>query len=123
MKINNKIEEGEKVIDDFVESLIERNKVPENEQEAERERLKKMISERIMDEALEALPDDDLEEIEETLNRGEEPTFDRWNSMLFMAGIRPESIKEKVFRDIEREYLGIENVESDESLIEVEEGV
>ena len=41
--------------------------------------------------------------------------------MMFVEGIRPESIAKKVFREVEREYLGAENVEEEEYLIASQE--
>ena len=123
MKINNKIEEGRQKVVEFVNSLIERNKVPMDQREAEQKRLEEMITKRVFDEILDALPDDSLEELDEaTTNDGDFP-LDKWNSVLFTEGISPKSIVGKVFREVEREYLGAENVETEEALIrEVEEG-
>ncbi len=123
MKINNKIEEGRQKVVEFVNSLIERNKVPMDQREAEQKRLEEMITKRVFDEILDALPDDSLEELDEaTTNDGDFP-LDKWNSVLFTEGISPKSIVGKVFREVEREYLGAENVETEEALIrEAEEG-
>ncbi|MBR3131036.1 hypothetical protein IKG31_00450 [Candidatus Saccharibacteria bacterium] len=123
MKINNKIEEGRQKVVEFVNSLIERNKVPMDQREAEQKRLEEMITKRVFDEILDALPDDSLEELDEaTTDDGDFP-LDKWNSVLFTEGISPKSIVDKVFREVEREYLGAENVETEEALIrEAEEG-
>ncbi len=123
MKINNKIEEGRQKVVEFVNSLIERNKVPMDRREAEQKRLEEMITKRVFDEILDALPDDSLEELDEaTTDDGDFP-LDKWNSVLFTEGISPKSIVGKVFREVEREYLGAENVETEEALIrEAEEG-
>ena len=123
MKINNRIEGGKEKLAAFVLSLLERNRVPEDQREEERKRLEEMVIERINREMLDALPDDVLEELDEATKEGEEFPIDKWNSVLFMEGIRPESIVGKVFREIEREYLGAENVETEETLMEeAEEG-
>lgn len=116
MKIKN-LEEGRDKIVAFVRGLLERNKVPEAEREAEQERLEQMVLARILDEALAALPEEDIAELEAE----EEISSEKLNSMLFEAGVRPESIMSKVEREAEREYLGVENVESDEALIEAGE--
>ena len=123
MKINNRIESGQEKLAAFIKSLLERNKVPEDQREAETKKLEDMITERIFRETLDTLPDEDLDELEKALEESEEFPLDKWNSILFMEGIRPESIVGKVFREIEREYLGAENVETEETLIEeAEEG-
>ena len=123
MKINNRIEGGKEKLVDFVRSLLERNSVPEDQREEEQRRLEEMIIERINNEVLEALSDDAVEELDEVTKEGEEFPIDKWNSVLFMEGIRPESIVGKVFREVEREYLGVENVETEETLMkEAEEG-
>ncbi len=121
MKINNKVEEGKEKLAAFVLDLVERNKVPEAEREAERERLEELVVEKVLDEALAALPEENVAELEEDLEKDGEVNEDKLNSMLFAAGVRPESITGKVFRDVEREYLGVENVESDEELMEAGE--
>lgn len=121
MKINNKIEEGEKRIREFVQGLVERNKVPEEQQAAEVERLEDLVREKILQETLTALPEEDLDEIEEAVKAGGELSVEKWNSLMFMEGIRPESITDKVFREVEREYLGVENVETEETLMESQE--
>ena len=118
MKINSKIEEGKEKIAAFVRSLVERNKTPEAEREAEEKRLEELVVEKILDEALAALPEENVAELEEDLERDGDVDEDKLNSMLFAAGVRPESITGKVFREVEREYLGVENVESDEELME-----
>ena len=117
MKINNKIKEGNDKIVEFAHDLVVRNKVAEAEQGAEQEKLEQMIVTKILDEALTALPEDDIAELEAE----EEVTSEKLNSRLFVAGVRPESIIGKVFREVEREYLGVENVESDETLMEAGE--
>lgn len=123
MKINNRIEGGKEKIATFVGDLLERNKVPEDQREEEQKRLEEMVMERIYKEILDALPDDALDELEEVTDNSEEFPIDKWNSALFTEGIRPESIVGKVFREFEREYLGAENVETEETLIEeAEEG-
>ena len=121
MKINSKIEEGKEKIAAFVRSLVERNKTPEAEREAEEKRLEELVVEKILDEALAALPEENVAELEEDLARDGDVDEDKLNSMLFVAGVRPESITGKVFREVEREYLGVENVESDEELMEAGE--
>ena len=121
MKINNKVEEGKEKIAAFARDLVERNKVPEAEREAEEKRLEEMVMEKILDEALAALPEENVAELEEDLEKDGEVDEDKLNSMLFVAGVRPESITGKVFREVEREYLGVENVESDEELMEAGE--
>ena len=121
MKINNKIEEGKIRIQEFVQGLVERNKVPEEQQAAEVERLEDLVREKILQETLTALPEEDLDEIEEVVKDGGELSVEKWNSMMFMEGIRPESITDKVFREVEREYLGVENVETEETLMESQE--
>ncbi len=121
MKINNKVEEGKEKIAAFVLDLIKRNKVPEAEREAEREKLEALVMEKVLDEALAALPEENVAELEEDLEKNGDVDEDKLNSMLFVAGVRPESITGKVFRDVEREYLGVENVESDEELMEAGE--
>ena len=121
MKINSKIEEGKEKIAAFVRSLVERNKTPEAEREAEEKRLEELVVEKILDEALAALPEENVAELEEDLERDGDVDEDKLNSMLFAAGVRPESITGKVFREVEREYLGVENVESDEELMEAGE--
>ncbi|MBQ1528222.1 hypothetical protein IIZ77_01070 [Candidatus Saccharibacteria bacterium] len=121
MKINNKIEEGKEKIAAFVRSLVERNKVPEAEREAEEKRLEELVMEKILDEALAALPEENVAELEEDVEKDGEVDEDKLNSMLFVAGVRPESITGKVFREVEREYLGVENVEGDEELMEAGE--
>ncbi len=121
MKINSKIEEGKEKIAAFVRSLVERNKTPEAEREAEEKRLEELVVEKILDEALAALPEENVAELEEDLERDGDVDEDKLNSMLFAAGGRPESITGKVFREVEREYLGVENVESDEELMEAGE--
>ena len=121
MKINNKIEEGEKRIREFVQGLVERNKVPEEQRVAEVERLEDLVREKILQETLTALPEEDLDEIEEVVKDGGELSVEKWNSMMVMEGIRPESITDKVFREVEREYLGVENVETEETLMESQE--
>ena len=123
MKINNKIDEGKARISSFVDGLLERNRVPEEQREAEHNRLEEIVTKKIFDEILSALPDDQLEELEKATDESEEFPIEKWNSALFMEGIRPESIVSKVFREVERDYLGVENVETEETLIEeVEEG-
>ena len=121
MKINNKVEEGKEKIAAFVLDLIKRNKVPEAEREAEREKLEALVMEKVLDEALAALPEENVAELEEDLEKNGDVDEDKLNSMLFVAGVRPESITGKVFRDVEREYLGVENVESDEEIMEAGE--
>ena len=115
MKINSKIEEGEVRIREFAQDLARRNKVPEAEKDAEVERLEGIIRERILKETLTALPDEDLGEIEETLKNDGEVSVEKWNSMMFMEKIRPESITAKVFRDMEEEYLGAENIKEEDN--------
>ena len=123
MKINNRLEGGKERLADFVRGLLERNKVPDDQREVEQKRLEEMVVERINHEILEALSDDALEELNEVAGDDGELSIDKWNSVLFMEGIRPESIVGKVFREVEREYLGAENVETEETLIEeAEEG-
>ncbi len=123
MKINNRLEGGKERLAEFVRGLLERNKVPDDQREAEQKRLEEMVVERINHEILEALSDDALEELNEVAGDDGELSIDKWNSVLFMEGIRPESIVGKVFREVEREYLGAENVETEETLIEeAEEG-
>ncbi|MBR3319398.1 hypothetical protein IKG06_02735 [Candidatus Saccharibacteria bacterium] len=123
MKINNRIEVGREKLAKFVQSLLERNKVPDDQRENEQKRLEEMIIDRINKETLEALSDEAIEELDEATKDGEEFPIDKWNSVLFMEGIRPESIVGKVFREVEREYLGTENVETEETLMkEAEEG-
>ena len=123
MKINNKIEEGRQRVVEFVDGLIERNKVPEEQKDAERKRLEDMIMKRIFDEILETLSDEDLDELDEATKDDADFPLDKWNSVLFTEGVSPKSIVGKVFREVEREYLGAENVESEETLIEeAEEG-
>lgn len=121
MKINNKVEEGKEKIAAFVRDLVERNKVAEAEREAEEKRLEEMVMEKILDEALATLPEENVAELEGDLEENGEVDEDKLNSMLFVAGVRPESITGKVFREVEREYLGVENVESDEELMEAGE--
>lgn len=121
MKINNKVEEGKEKVAAFARDLVERNKVPEAEREAEQEKLEALVTEKILDEALAALPEENVAELEEDLAKDGDVDEDKLNSMLFVAGVRPESITGKVFREIEREYLGVENVELDEELIEAGE--
>lgn len=121
MKINNKVEEGKEKVAAFARSLMERSKVPEDQREAEQQRLEETINERLIGEVLAALPDEDLDEIEGALNEEEGLPIEKWNSMMFMEGIKPESVVGKVFREVEREYLGAENVESEETLIQAEE--
>lgn len=115
MKINSKIEEGEMQIRGFAQDLVRRNKVPEAQQDTEVEKLEGIIREKILKETLTALPDEDLEEIEETLKNDGELSVEKWNSMMFMEKIRPESITTKVFRDVEEEYLGAENVKEEDN--------
>lgn len=123
MKINNRLKGGNERLAEFVRGLLERNKVPDDQREAEQKRLEEMVVERINHEILEALSDDALEELNEAAGDDGELSIDKWNSVLFMEGIRPESIVGKVFREVEREYLGAENVETEETLIEeAEEG-
>ncbi|MBR2862488.1 MAG: hypothetical protein IKB97_02865 [Bacteroidaceae bacterium] len=115
MKINSKIEEGEARIHEFAQDLVERNKVPEEQRDAEVEKLEGMIRERVINETLTALPEEDWDEIEETVENEGELSVDKWNSMMFMERIRPESITTKVFREVEQEYLGVENVKEEEN--------
>lgn len=123
MKINNRLEGGKEKLAEFVRGLLERNKVPEDQRGVEQKRLEEMIIERINNEMIEALSDDAVEELDEATKEDGEFPIDKWNSVLFMEGIRPESIVGKVFREVEREYLGAENVETEETLIkEAEEG-
>ena len=68
MKINNIIDEGNGKLDEFVHDLVERNKIPEGQREAEELRLKDLIVEKIIEETLAALPDEDLDEIERELD-------------------------------------------------------
>jgi hypothetical protein len=121
MKINNETEEGEKRINEFINGLIERNKVSEPEREAERARLEELIEQKMMNEILTALPDEAIEELKKSLGGDDEAMVDEILSKIAEAGIQPESITGKVFKDVEREYLGVENVESDEALIGVGE--
>lgn len=121
MKINNKIDEGKDKLQGFVRDLVKRNKIPEDQREAEEKRLEEVITEKIMEETLAALPEEDLDEIEKELEDKGELSVEKWNSMMFVEGIRPESIISKVFREVEREYLGTENVEEEETLIESQE--
>ncbi len=121
MKINSKVEEGKGKVAEFVRGLMERNKVTETEREAEQKRLEELVVQKILEEALTALPEEDIAELEDELEANGEVSDDKLNSMLFKAGVRPESIVGKVFKDVEREYLGMENVESEETLMEAGE--
>ena len=121
MKINSKVEEGKAKVAEFVRGLMERNKVTETEREAEQKRLEELVVQKILEEALTALPEEDIAELEDELEANGEVSDDKLNSMLFKAGVRPESIVGKVFKDVEREYLGMENVESEETLMEAGE--
>ena len=115
MKINNKIEEGEARIHEFAQDLVERNKVPEEQRDAEIEKLEGMIREKILNETLTALPEEDWDEIEEAVKDEGELSVEKWSSMMFMERIRPESITTKVFREVEQEYLGVENVKEEDN--------
>ena len=121
MKINSKVEEGKGKVAEFVRGLMERNKVTETEREAEQKRLEELVVQKILEEALTALPEEDIAELEDELEANGEVSDDKLNSMLFKAGVRPESIVGKVFKDVEREYLGMENVESEETLMDAGE--
>ena len=121
MKINSKVEEGKGKVAEFVRGLMERNKVTETEREAEQKRLEELVVQKMLEEALTALPEEDIAELEDELEANGEVSDDKLNSMLFKAGVRPESIVGKVFKDVEREYLGMENVESEETLMEAGE--
>ncbi len=121
MKINNIIDEGNGKLAEFVRSLVGRNKIPEEQREAEEMRLRDLIAEKVIAETLAALPDEDLDEIEKELDEKGELSVEKWNSMMFVEGIRPESIVGKVFREVERDYLGAENVEDEEYLIATQE--
>ena len=121
MKINSKVEEGKGKVAEFVRGLMERNKVTETEREAEQKRLEELVVQKILEEALTALPEEDIAELEDELEANGEVSDDKLNSMLFKAGVRPESIVGKVFKDVEREYLGMENEESEETLMEAGE--
>ena len=120
MKINNLTEEGQGKIREFVRGLIERNKVADEEKQAEQERLEQLVVDKVFDEMLGALSEEDLREVEQSVE-DESLNIEKLNAMMFVEGIRPESITQKVFRDVEREYLGVENVESEENLIQAEE--
>ena len=120
MKIN-KIEEGQEKIREFVRGLIERAHVKEEDRAKEEERLFDLVHEKMLDEILMALPEEDLDEIERTLDAEGDVPMEKLNSMMFVAGVKPESVTGKVFTEIEREYLGVENVERDEDLIQAEE--
>jgi len=115
MKINSKVEEGEARIHEFARDLAERDKVPADQLDAEVERLEGVIREKILHETLTALPEEDWDEIEETVKDEGELSVEKWNSMMFMEKIRPESITTKVFREVEQEYLGVENVKEEEN--------
>ena len=121
MKINKKAEEGEEKVVEFVRDLVERNKVAESDREAEQERLKELVTQKIMEEILNSLPEEDLDEIEQSLDEDGNIPVEKLDSMMFLEGVRAESIVRKVFKDVEREYLGIENVEPDETLSEAGE--
>lgn len=114
MKINKSIEEGEERILAFARSLVERAGVAEGEREAEAERLKEKIVGRILDEVLTALPEEDLDEMQAAMDETGELPLEKWNSMMFMEKIRPESVAGKVFREVEQEYLGDDNTEEEE---------
>ena len=121
MKINNKEEGGEEKIREFVRGLVERNKVAEDEKETEEERLAKLVEDKIFEEILQALPEEDLDEIGGNIAETNDFPEEKLYAKMFENGIRPESIVDKVLREIEREYLGVENVESEENLISAEE--
>lgn len=121
MKINSKVEVGRKKIAAFVRGLIERRKVAEGEREAEQKRLEELVAEKILEEALVALPEENIAELEDEVATNGRVSEDKLNSMLFVAGVRPESVVGKVFKDVEREYLGAENVEEEETLMEARE--
>ncbi|MBR2587150.1 hypothetical protein IKE71_02120 [Candidatus Saccharibacteria bacterium] len=120
MKINNS-EGGEEKTREFIASLVVRAKVPEGERAAEEERLEKMILDRIFEEALATLPQEELDEMQKSLDETGDFSEDKIYAAMFKMGVKPESIVSKVLREIEREYLGAENVESEETLIEAEE--
>ena len=114
MKINNIATEGEAKIRDFVASLIERAKVPEDKRAEEQDRLEELIYQNLFREILASLPEEDLDEIEKTIDEEGDVPPEKLNSMMFIAGIRPESITGKVLKEIERDYLGIEGEEADD---------
>ena len=89
--------------------------MPEEQRDAEVEKLEGTIREKILRETLTALPEEDWDEIEESVKDGGELSVEKWNSMMFMEKIRPESITTKVFREVEQEYLGVENVKEEEN--------
>jgi len=121
MKINNETEAGERKIAEFIDDLLERNKVDESEREEERARLEDMVEQKIMDEILMSLSDDNIEELGRGLDGDDDALTEKILTKMSEEGIRPESVVGKVFKEIEREYLGVENVESDEALNEVGE--
>lgn len=114
MKINNIATEGEAKIRDFVASLIERAKVPEDNRAEEQDRLEELVYQNLFREILASLPEEDLDEIEKTIDEEGDVPPEKLNSMMFIAGIRPESITGKVLKEIERDYLGIEGEEADD---------
>ena len=113
MKINKSIEAGEEKILAFARSLVERAGVAEDQREAEAEKLKEEIVGKILDEVLTALPEEDLDEIQASLDETGELPLEKWNSMMFMEKIRPESVAGKVFREVEQEYLGAKNAKEE----------
>ena len=97
----------------YVQDLLERAKVAEEDREAEEMRLVQLLTDRVFQEVLEALPEEDVGEIEREMKITGEFSEDKLNSMMFTAGLRPESIVGKVVREIEREYLGVEAEETE----------
>ncbi len=114
MKINNIAAEGQAKISEFVADLIERAKIPEEQRTEEQERLEELVYKMTLDEILDSLPEEDLGEIEKTIDEEGDVAPEKLNSMMFMAGIRPESVTGKVFKEIERDYLGLEGEDVDD---------
>lgn len=114
MKINNIAAEGQAKISEFVADLIERAKVPDEKRAEEQERLEELVYKMTFDEILESLPEEDLDEIEKTIDEDGDVSPEKLNSMMFIAGIRPESVTGKVFKEVERDYLGLEGEDIDD---------
>lgn len=113
MKINKIEQQGEKVIEKMIERMVAEKGVPEEKVEAEIERINDVLNDRVMDEILTALPTETLKEIE---GRAGDAEFseEEFEKIVRGAGIKLESVAEKVMNDFREDYLGVDDEEMEE---------
>ncbi|MBR3257319.1 hypothetical protein IKG02_03500 [Candidatus Saccharibacteria bacterium] len=105
MILNNTEIPDELIISQAIEKMIDEKGVPLEEKQAEKERIERLLDERIIEEILHALPSDKLKEMKAVFD-DENYTDDKVIEVIESSGVKLESVAGKVFEDFREEYIG-----------------